>query len=53
VNALRRWRLNAPSGYRWTDDDVLDEKMQSFLNGVIVGVVLYAVLFGVVTRVLA
>lgn len=32
---LDRWRLNAPDGYHWTDDEVLAEKWQSFCNGVI------------------
>ena len=30
---LKQWRLNAPDNYRWTDEDVLHEKDQSFLNG--------------------
>jgi hypothetical protein len=30
-------RLNAPVGFRWTDDDVIFEKNQSLLNGILIG----------------
>lgn len=46
--AVRQWRLNAPEGFHWTDDDVLHEKTQSFLNGIIAGAVLWSVGFFVV-----
>lgn len=37
-------KLNAPEGYNWTDAEVEYEKRDSFLTGVIVGVVLYTAL---------
>lgn len=33
----RRWRLNAPPDYNWKDDDVIHEKNESLLNGIIIG----------------
>lgn len=34
---FRRWRLNAPEGFRWTDDDVIHQQNNAFLNGCIAG----------------
>lgn len=49
----RRWlRLNAPEGFRWTDEDVLDEKVDGFFNGVMTGLALMWVIWIVLAVVL-
>lgn len=48
VSRFTRWMLNAPPGYRWTDDEVGYEKKQSFMTGVIVGTILTAFILAVV-----
>lgn len=41
-------RLNAPPGYHWTDEEVLYEKNESLLTGIIIGMLIGLVIIFVI-----
>lgn len=46
MNERDRRRLNAPEGFPWADEDVIFEKNDSLLTGIIIGVILAVIVFG-------
>lgn len=53
ISRFAAWRLNAPDAYRWTKEDVLYEKTDSFINGVVVGILIALAVFLVALLVFA